>query len=293
MNEVQATGNMEVAGTVEAPTFFSGSTGFEGIDNDCVQTPFIKLAQRGTPEAIEGDPKYIEGLKPGMFFCPSSRKIYGPSPKFIIVKFFRSFNVFEGEGQESKFRGQMDSNEYKHNVEPYTTRVKSYAMKDGLRYVDARNFIVLVADNRDDGPMLLSMSSTGVSPSRKWLSAAMSVRVTRDGVIEVAPIWSSVWQVNVQLFQDPKGSYNQVSSVDRLGWVQRKDAQAIESLFSELKDAAITTDQETPVHQAEEAPVAQAPKPVEQEDVATRVANVLSGKPNASPSSVSDEDSLW
>ena len=256
MNDVQTQGTTDLLD----PSLFGGRTGFEGIDSECVQTPFLKLAQRATPEATEGDTKCIEGLKPGMFFCPSTRKVYGPSPKLIIVKFSRTYNVYEGEGPESKFKGQISVEEFKRDIEGHAQRVKSYHVLKGLRYVDARGFIVLVDDHKEDGPMLLTLSSTGISPSRKWISSAMAVSVNRNGVIEKAPIWSSVWQMDVQFFQDPKGSYHQIASTRRLGWVAKADAPAVRSLFDALADAQIDFEEQT--HEAVKAESVAAADPV-------------------------------
>lgn len=275
MNDLQNQGTTDLVD----PALFGGRTGFEGIDSECVQTPFLKLAQRATPEAAEGDTKYISGLKPGMFFCPTTRKVYGPSPKLIIVKFYRTYNVYEGEGPESKFKGQISVEEFKRDIEKSARRVKSYHMLNGLRYVDARNFIVLVDNHKEDGPMLLTLSSTGVSPSRKWISSAMAISVNRNGVIEKAPIWSSVWQMNVQFFQDPKGSYHQIASADRLGWVS--DAPAVRSLFNDLADAQISVEE-----QAHEAPHAEA---TAQASPVENVGAVFGGDANKP----ADEADIW
>ena len=277
MNDLQTQGTTDLVDTA----LFGGRTGFEGIDSECVQTPFLKLAQRATPEATEGDTKYIAGLKPGMFFCPTTRKVYGPSPRLIIVKFYRTYNVYAGEGPESKFKGQIGVDEYKNRIEPTAQRVKSYTMKDGLRYVDARNFIVLVDNHKEDGPMLLTLSSTGVSPSRKWISSAMAISVNRNGAIEKAPIWSSVWQMNVQFFQDPKGSYHQIASADRIGWVSKADAPAVRSLFNDLADAQISVEEQA--HETAQAENTASADPV------SNVGNVFGGEQKKP----AEENDIW
>ena len=60
--------------------------------------------------------------------------------------------------------------------------------------------------------------------------------------------------MNVQFFQDPKGSYHQIASADRIGRVADADAPAVCSLFNDLADAQISVEEQT-----HEAPKAEAP----------------------------------
>lgn len=232
-NELQKA-NMEIS-----TELFSGSSGFEGVDSECVQTPYLKLAQDSTDERKKQSPKYIQGLDAGMFFCPSSRKIYGDSFLAVPLRFYRAVSVYQGKGPDSKFKGIMDVAEFKRDIEPNGERDGSAFIYKGLRYVDTRNFIVVPYDHMEDGPMLFTLSSTGITPSRKWISAAMSVKANKDGTIVQAPLWSSVWKLSVGYFDSPNGSYYQLSSTERLSWVDKKFAPALKSMFDDAQSMSI------------------------------------------------------
>lgn len=218
---------------------FDGPTGFEGVDRDCVTIPFLKIAQSATEQAKKGSPEAIKGLEPGMFFCPATRKVYGENVKLIIVKFYRQYIIYDGEGTDSKFCGTMSAEDFR-KIESQAVRVKSYHMFDGKRYVDTRNFIVMVAGSLQDGPMLLSMSSTGIAPSRKWLTQAQNIRKPNG---DLAPIYACVWDLATGYQDNAAGSYYQVTKVDRLGWITADAYKIVLSAFLDagaMDSAAIT-----------------------------------------------------
>ena len=196
---------------------FDGPSGFGGVDRDCITIPFLKIAQGSTEQAKKGSQKKIAGLEPGMFFCPATNKVYGESTNLIILRFYRQYIVYASRETDAQFMGSISVEEFDRDILPTATRERSYHLSpDGKRYVDTRNFIVMVAGALSDGPMLLSLSSTGIAPSKKWLTQAQSVRDNRG---RVAPIWANVWSVKVSYEDNPLGSYYQISNIERLGYV--------------------------------------------------------------------------
>ncbi|HSA01214.1 MAG TPA: hypothetical protein P5055_10805, partial [Candidatus Paceibacterota bacterium] len=104
--------------------------------------------------------------------------------------------------------GVITPEEFDRDVLPTAVRERSFHLSpDGHRYVDTRNFIVFVAGAYNDGPMLMSMSSTGIAPSRKWLTMAQNHR-SSDG--RQAPIWANVWTLETGYQDNEAGSYYQI-----------------------------------------------------------------------------------
>jgi len=208
---------------------FDGPSGFEGVDRDCTTIPFLKIAQGSTEQAKKGSTKKIDGLEPGMFFCPATNKVYGENANLIILRFYRQYIVYESREIDAHFLGSITPDEFDSDVLPTAVREKSYHVSpDGKRYVDTRNFIVLVAGALNDGPMLLSLSSTGISPSKKWLTQAQSVR---DKTGRVAPIWANVWSLHIGYEDNPQGSYYQISQIERMGYVTEAARHFVVSAF--------------------------------------------------------------
>lgn len=237
-NQVQKAQTTEVAFPEE---FLGGKTGFEGVDRDCVTIPFLKIAGGTTEEAKRGGVKFLPGLEMGNFFSPTSRKVFGDAIRLVVLKFYRTFVVYDGEGTDSKFIGTITPDQFK-KIEPNTRRVKSYALDtNGHRYVDTRNFLVVNHDDLDGGPMLLAMSSTGIAPSKKWITLAENVKARKDGVAVRAPMWASIWKLTASMFENPQGSYYQVSTVEREGWIDPKLASAMKAAFDEVQELSVDT----------------------------------------------------
>lgn len=214
---------------------FDGPTGYEGIDQECTIIPFLKIAQGGTDEAKKGNPKRIDGLEVGNFFCASTRKVYGDSVRLVILRFYRQYIIYESKDTDAKFMGVMAPEDFK-KIEHQCTRERSYYLDaEGHRYVDTRNFIVFVHGHYEDGPMLLSLSSTGIKPSQKWLTQATGL-YSPDG--RQAPIWSSVWELNTGYFDNPLGGYYQIASVNRLGWIPAARKELVVKAFLDANAAA-------------------------------------------------------
>lgn len=279
MNDVMAKSDMDEivqGGTME----FDGPSGFEGVDQDCTIIPFLKIAQPGTEEAKKGSSKQIKGLEAGNFFCPSTGKVYGDSVALVILRFYRQYIVYESREADAKFLTTILPEQFKM-IEKSCTRERSYYLDaDGHRYVDTRNFVVFVHGHYEDGPMLLSMASTGIKPSQKLMTQATGIRAP-DG--RQAPIWSSVWSLTTGYFDNPLGGYYQVGQVSRLGWVPKARTPMIVQSF--LDANAMATGDLDQSFGKEPAPEHDAERNVtgEAESQADIVSQAFAGKPKQGP----------
>jgi hypothetical protein len=274
-NELTTRGE-ETALVSEAGFEADGPNGFEGVDADCVTIPFLKLAQPSTDEAKKGSQKYIPGLEQGMFFCPATRKVYGDNVKLIIIRFYRQYVIYSSKEIDADYVGTMLPEQFDAEIAPNATRERSFYLdRKGFRYVDTRNFIVMVAGRISDGPMLMSMSSTGIAPSKKWITMAQNVRDPKN---RIAPIWASVWNLNTAYFDNPQGGYYQVSIIDRLGWIHESARGVVKAAFDDahrIDSSAISVTEERNVTEEAVASTGQEAK----DDVET-VREVF-GKPKA------------
>ena len=106
-----------------------GRTGLEGISNECIAIPFLKLAQDLTPEARKVHSQYLEGLSPGMFFNRTTRSIYGSKLKVVVLGFYQQFGEWEGDPPNAKPKGFYSQMEYERDIMPECKEVKT--MKNG------------------------------------------------------------------------------------------------------------------------------------------------------------------
>jgi hypothetical protein len=74
-------------GPLALPDFVkSGSTrGREDITRDDLVLPRLAVAQPTSPELVDGDPKYIDGLRSGDLFNTLTKESYGKGPVQVVV----------------------------------------------------------------------------------------------------------------------------------------------------------------------------------------------------------------
>lgn len=228
---------IEVGSDIAAlDALLEGPTGFEGMDAECIQIPYLKIAQPTSDELKPGTPVYIKDLKMGDFFVPAIRKVIGPEAKLVALKFYRSYAMYDGVGPASKFKGIMDPDTYDRTVAPFARREKSYTLdQNGYRYVDTRNFVVLDYTDLESGPMIFGLTSTGISPSKKWLTMAQNIHVKRNGIVQKAPMWVAVWTLKTAMFTNDQGSYYQINTPEQTGFVHGSVAQKIKNDFDDAQ----------------------------------------------------------
>jgi hypothetical protein len=279
----------------EAPMDFKGQdTGFQEVTSECLALPYMRIGQTSGDFMKRGSPKFILGLQGGDFFCPMTQEVFGQEINLVVVKFYRSFAIYESKETTAKFLGTITPENYETEIEPHTTREKSYTLDpQGHRYVDQRNFVVVDYDHPERGPMLFSMSSTGIKPSKAWLTQATNIKARKqeldaegnviDEWLEEAPIWSSVWAVRTAYFDDPRGGYYQVAQTRRLGWVKKgRMADSYKKIFESMKgyDATqISALDDEPAGESE-VPVAERTMAGKPEDPAVAaVAGAMNSRP--------------
>jgi hypothetical protein len=204
----------------EVPDFLQGAqTGYEGVDSESLSIPFLKIAQPTTPQASEDDPSHIDGLKPGMFFNSVSGTVYGNELRVIFLGYYRCYTEWSGDQSNGQYAGQWTPEEVKAaNLEQDGMELKT---ENGNRLVDTRNFFLMLPDHLEEGILLLSMQSTGITHAKRILSRAMAARLP-DG--NQAPLFGKVWTLKTALNQNDFGRWYQIG--------QKSTTNMIDSGFS-------------------------------------------------------------
>lgn len=214
-----------------------GPTGFETVDNDSIAIPFLRLAQVNTPQVQPGTDK-IDGLAAGMYFSPSISKVYGEAPRLVVVGFYRSWNIWNGEPPAAKFVSSISNDEFKADYEAKTHRDDKGKIVDdvGNRYVDTRNVFLFNADSPEDGVLLYPMSSTAIPASKRWNAKMAAIRVPGpDGRPEQVAMWSRIWTPKVDFVRGDKGSYYTPTDFKDQGWIPDSLVAAAKGAFEEAQ----------------------------------------------------------
>lgn len=217
----------EPAGALEVrPDFIeTGRTGTEHLTRDDIQMPRMGLAQQMSPELVEGDAKYIDGLKIGMLFNNLTQQVYGVGPlHFCILRADPPRGVefyprTEGGGIKDPNVPLNDPRmQFGPNGEP-PVATKFY------------DFIVMLLPSRE--VIALSFKSTGLKVA-KQLNGLISLRN--------APLYAGKYEIMTTMTSNTKGRFA-VFQVKNAKWVEDKETyDYAKAAFNNLADKVIIID---------------------------------------------------
>lgn len=198
----------------------------EQLSQDELELPFLRVAQKGSPQVDDAKPEYIEGLKPGQYFNTASGKSYGDSIVVQVHGYFRNFIIWKGPKGAGKYSGSMTAEEFR-KFEAENTLQRSggdfVQIADGeeFRYTDTRNFIVTLPEYPEEGVMIYSLSSTGIKPAKKW----NTINNTRLIGGKQTKRYATLWQLKSAGFEKDGYTWKQTATIEALGWAS-PDLQA-------------------------------------------------------------------
>lgn len=182
---------------------YSGQ-GYEDFSANSYQVPFLKIAQKLSPELNTHNESCIKGLEVGQFFNSLTKKNYGSSIKLIPL---RQREVWlEYEPNRGPFRGMHEVGSIQTTGDVFDGGLKTLAGND---IIDALVFYCLLADEPASGPIIFTMYGTGFRHGKTWNSLIMTSK-TSSG--KQAPYFGSVWTLETIYNTDGKNDWYQIGS---------------------------------------------------------------------------------
>lgn len=215
----------------------------EHLGQEELELPFLRVAQKGTPQVDEDKPEYIEGLKPGQYFNTVSGENYGDTLKVQVHGYFHNYIIWKGAKGSGEFAGTMTPEEFRE------FEAKNTLTRDGgdmvlavdgeeFRYSDTRNFIVSMPEYPQDGIMIYPLSSTGIKAARKWNTLTNGRRVNGRPTKRYA----TIWEIKTAGFEKNGYTWKQTSSIKPLGWATGELAEfgkSFESFVESIKQTGV------------------------------------------------------
>lgn len=201
--------------------------GFEEADKDSYAIPFLRILQPTSPQVDEEGPAYVDGAKPGLFFNTVTGEIYGKEIQVIPIHYARDFvewkpnreGYVKSHGNDPRILDRVVQIDDKNNS----------ILDNGNIIQDTRNHFVLLADNLGLGPIIMSMNSTGIRHSKKWMSLMNALRI--PGSDKGAPMFAGVWGINTVRNSNDDGTWHQIgdrnmTAVEFKNWVDKNQLEA-------------------------------------------------------------------
>lgn len=174
----------------------------QGIDQITdVKTLYLKLAQDITDETKKAKPNYIPGLEAGMFFCPVTKKIYGPTVDVIVLATRKAYFLLDDDGE---FKGAED------RVQPSWKRDVAGALRteEGYKAIVTYSFLVVTPDDLEH-KMVLTLKNTDVPAAKDWNTLIKELRLENGAP---CPIFGGIWTLSANFREGKKGSWYSIST---------------------------------------------------------------------------------
>lgn len=158
------------AGMMEAFLVDAGK-GFEKSTAQNFAIPFIYLLQDLSPQTKKREEVYVEGAEPGMFFNSVTNELYGRELEVVQCDFEFVYNVWVPRNQGGGYVGTAQ------------TLAQAAELQKGFpkptQVVDTANHYLLAYSNRNAefNPAILSLTSTKLGASRKWMSMIEEIKL--------------------------------------------------------------------------------------------------------------------
>jgi hypothetical protein len=214
--------------SVEELEALSGK-GFEDADKDAYAIPFLRILQSNSPQVNEDDAAYIVGAKPGMFFNTVTGALYGKEIEIIPVHYGRDFvewrpnrgGFVRAHGSDPAILDKVKEIDDKNNS----------ILDNGNIIQDSRNFFILIADRILDGPIILSLVSTGLRHSQKFMTLLGNLRIPNSKTNAQAPMFAGRWRIWTVQNENDDGKWYQIgnramTAVEFIGWCSKEQMAA-------------------------------------------------------------------
>jgi len=195
-----------------ATTMFEADAdkGSQNITQEDLALPFLKVLMPLSPEVNKMDGKYVEGAEPGMIFNSVTRELYNGAKGINVLPCHYLKQYVEWQDRGTSGGSPVAIHKAGSDIVSTTTRDK--AKKDRLpngNYLEttANHFVVVLGDSPQTA--LISMKSTGLVVSRKWLATILSLKLpykNKPGVYTPAT-YSHIYNLKTVQMSNDKGTW--------------------------------------------------------------------------------------
>lgn len=159
--------------------------GFENADKDSYAIPFLRILQSGSKQCKKSDGAYIKGAEEGMLINTVTEALYDGIEGIVVIPVDYQRKFIEWAGTEPG-SGLITVHEAAEGLELLKTCYRddknNDVLPDGHALMEAReHYVLVVAEDGSTHPAVISMSSTQMKKSRKWMSVMNGLRMQGAG----------------------------------------------------------------------------------------------------------------
>ena len=190
--------------------------GADNITQSDLALPFLKVLGQLSPEVNKMDGKYVKGAEPGMIYNSVTQELYDGEKGINVLPchYIKQYVEWQDRGVGSS-GAPVAIHRADSDIISTTTRDKS--LKDRLpngNYLEttANHFVFLLGDSPSTA--LISMKSTQLVVSRKWLTTMMGIKMQGKNGLFTPPTYSHIYNLKTVKMSNDKGNW--------IGWAYSK-----------------------------------------------------------------------
>lgn len=186
----------------------------ETLTQDEKAMPFFQILQSLSPQCVEGDPAYIEGARPGMFFNTITGEIMDGKEKgfrMVSIAFKPSYIEWVPRSKGGGFVNEYDVAEgsaartMRNDQNLDIIQAGSPVGTPGNQLNYTHTHFVMILTDEGPVPAILTMTSTQVKPSKSLNYMIDNLKI--PGTLKPAPRFFGIWQVNTEMKKNDQGSW--------------------------------------------------------------------------------------
>jgi len=238
--EEKALVKTQAPGALALPDYIKAgdARGSENITADELKIPRVLLAQALSPQLIEGDGTYIEGLKLGDAFNSATREIYGKGPFEIIVvraepaRFIEFFprNSTEGKGVKD------------FNVGADDPRTK-WADDKPPRATKFMEFVVLLGETLEPAILTFKCTNKRTREAARDLATFIKLPLKVEGRSVTVPAFARRFSVSTAIVRDGEKTYT-VPVINFAGVTGEAAYAAADAFYESIKKKVVAAPDE-------------------------------------------------
>ena len=196
-------------------------SGLENIQQDDLATPRLKVLMALSPEVQD---ESVPNAKPGLIYNTVTNELYDGAKGIRVLPC-----AYQRQYVEWADRGQGTGapiNVYESTSDILTKTTRDENRKDRLEngnYVETcgNHFILLVNDDGDSSPAVITMKSTQLKKSRKWNSMMLNVKLKGKSGLFTPPSYSHFYRLKAVKEKNDKGNWH--------GWEVSREEQVTDA----------------------------------------------------------------
>lgn len=208
--------------------------GFEDADSTSYAIPFIRVLQATSPQCKKKDPEYVDGAEEGDFFNTVTNKIYKGDVGITVIPCHYAHKYNEWAPNRGGYRGSHTAAEYlalpKEMRKDDKGNLYEANADTGNSLTDTReHYIILMDDKGECDYGLLTIASTEIKKSKKWMSLMQGIKING----QTAPMFSQMYKLTTVGESNDKGSWAGLK-IEHLGFITNEAAYNAAKQFREM-----------------------------------------------------------